>query len=241
MNHTFDVAVATRYGVDAAIMIENFRFWIAKNKANGRHFYEGRFWTYNSIKAFSELFPYWSAPQIRRILDKLEDAEVLVSGSFNASPWDKTKWYAFGDQADLPECSSPFAEIGKSQDTDVNHIPTPVVPKGTPCPYQEIVKAYRVELPTLPGVSVMDEKRKRAIRKRWDWVMTSTKSDGTRRATTQEEALLWFHGFFARVRANAWLMGEQPSKSNPNWTADLDYLMTDRGLKAVIERTKAQG
>ena len=129
MNHTFDVAVATRYGVDAAIMIENFRFWIAKNKANGRHFYEGRFWTYNSIKAFSELFPYWTEKQIRRILDKLEDAEVLVSGSFNASPWDKTKWYAFGERFDLPEQAARFAQTSRTLDTDSKQ-DTPPNPQG---------------------------------------------------------------------------------------------------------------
>lgn len=242
MNHTFDVSVAKRYGVEAAIMLENFRFWIAKNKANGRHFYDGRYWTYNSIKAFSELFPYWSAPQIRRILDKLESAGVLVSGSFNSSPWDKTKWYAFSDKTDLLEQASPFAEIGKSQDTDINTDTTPVGPQGgTRCPYDQIVKAYTEELPSLPGVRVMDDKRKRAIKRRWEWVLSSTKSDGSRRAETPEAAIRWFHGFFARVRDNEWLMGTRPARGHENWTADLDYLMTDRGLKSVLERTKGQG
>ena len=119
MNHSFDVDIACLHGVDAAILIENFRFWIAKNKANNRHFYDGRWWTYNSVKAFSELFPYWSGPQVRRIIEKLQDAGVLVSGSYNQNPWDKTKWYAFGDGFDLMKKSVPFAEIGKS-DTDIN-------------------------------------------------------------------------------------------------------------------------
>lgn len=122
---------------------------------------------------------------------------------------------------------------------------TPLPPKGgdgvpvVPCPYAEIVKAYAEELPTLPGVRVMDAKRQRAMRQRWAWVLSSTKGDGSRRATNAAEALAWFRDYFARVRSNAWLMGEAPSKGHENWTADLDYLMTDRGLKAVIERTKA--
>jgi hypothetical protein len=106
------------------------------------------------------------------------------------------------------------------------------------CPYAEIVKAYAEELPTLPGVRVMDAKRQRGIRNRWAWVLSSTKSDGTRRATTAAEALRWFRDYFARVRANGWLMGETPSRGHEGWKADLDFLMTDRGLKAVLERTQ---
>lgn len=126
-SHFFDVSVAERYGVDAAILIEHFRFWIDKNRANEKHFYNGRFWTYNSVKAFSKLFPYWSAQQIRRILERLESSGVIVSGNFNASPWDKTKWYAFGDQLDASIEPSPFVEIDKSL-TDIEQIQTPPKP-----------------------------------------------------------------------------------------------------------------
>ena len=68
MTHQFDAGIAEIYGVEIAIMVQNFAFWIAKNKANNRNFYEGKTWTYNTIKAFNELFPYWSESQIRRIL-----------------------------------------------------------------------------------------------------------------------------------------------------------------------------
>jgi hypothetical protein len=107
-----------------------------------------------------------------------------------------------------------------------------------PCPYEAIVQAYTEELPTLPGVRVMDAKRQKAIRTRWVWVLSSKRLDGTRRATNGDEAMEWFRGYFARVRANSWLMGETPSRGHENWKADLDFLMTDRGLKAVIERTE---
>lgn len=121
MNHSFDVELAKLYGVDAAIMIENFRFWIAKNKANGRHFYDDRWWTYNSVKAFSELFPYWSAPQIRRILDRLEEQGVLTSGTYNQNTYDRTKWYSLNQQMHLPNSSNGVDGIGKTLDrTDIN-------------------------------------------------------------------------------------------------------------------------
>lgn len=75
-------------------MLWNLDFWVKKNKANGRHFHDGRYWTYNSAKAFTELFPFWSSHQISRILNKLEDVGILIPGNYNSTPFDRTKWYA---------------------------------------------------------------------------------------------------------------------------------------------------
>lgn len=127
MNHSFDVDIAVKYGVPEAILIENFRFWIAKNKANGRHFHKGRYWTYNSSKAMTELFPYWSQDQIKRTLKRLEDAGILLSDNFNASPYDRTKWYALSDTIDCAKSPNEKDEIAQSTkqtdiNTDVNHI-----------------------------------------------------------------------------------------------------------------------
>ena len=99
MTHQFDISVAEKYGVEVAIMAQHFQFWIVRNKANKRHQYEGRTWTYNSARAFAELFPYWSAPQIRRILQKMVDAGIIVTGNYNPSGHDRTLWYAFSDES----------------------------------------------------------------------------------------------------------------------------------------------
>ena len=98
MVYSFDEKVAKEYGVDAAVMIMNFQFWIKKNKANKKNFFNGRYWTYNSIPAFCELFPFWSARQIGYILKKLVDDGVLMAENFNKSKFDKTNWYAFVDE-----------------------------------------------------------------------------------------------------------------------------------------------
>lgn len=97
MTYQFDTDIAQEFGVPEAIMIYNLAFWIRKNEANGRHFHDGRFWTYNSAEAFTKLFPFWTSGQIRRILSSLEDKGVLLTGNFNASQYDRTKWYAFTD------------------------------------------------------------------------------------------------------------------------------------------------
>lgn len=108
-----------------------------------------------------------------------------------------------------------------------------------PCPYKEIVGLYHDALPTLPGVKLMNEKRKAAMRKRWVWVLTSKKSDGTRRATTATQGLEWFRRFFETAADNDFVMGRTGrGKGHEGWRADLDYLLTDKGLTQVVERTE---
>ena len=97
MTHTFDADIAKEYGVDIAIVVNNIAFWLQKNKANNKHIYEGKVWTYNSTKAFCELFPYWTENQIRRILDKMQGLEIIQSGNYNKVAYDRTKWYTFTD------------------------------------------------------------------------------------------------------------------------------------------------
>ena len=94
MNYILNVEVAVKYGVDEAIMLENIVFWIRKNQANNKHFYDGEYWTYNSVKAFSELFPFWSERQIDRILKSLEKQNAIIVGNYNKRGYDRTKWYA---------------------------------------------------------------------------------------------------------------------------------------------------
>lgn len=97
MTHSFDVDIAKKYGVQEAIFVQNLYFWISKNKANGRHFHDGRHWTFNSINAWIELFPYFSKRQVERILKSLEDSGAILTGNYNASAYDRTKWYALTD------------------------------------------------------------------------------------------------------------------------------------------------
>lgn len=107
-----------------------------------------------------------------------------------------------------------------------------------PCPYEAIVGLYHEALPSLPRCRLMPAARQKSIRKVWGWVLSSTKSDGSRRATNADEALDWLRGYFSRAAANDFLMGRTPrTGEHANWVADLDYLLTDKGLKQVIEKT----
>ncbi len=99
MNHSFNVEIAKEYGIHEAIILEHMYFWIAKNIANGKNYFDGHYWTYNSINAFRELFPYMSGATIRRVLQSLEQNGFILKGNYNKASYDRTKWYALTDKA----------------------------------------------------------------------------------------------------------------------------------------------
>lgn len=97
MTHQFDVEIAKEYSVDIAIIVNNIAFWIQKNRANEKHIHNGKVWTYNTTKAFAELFPYWTDNQIRRILTNMQKLCIIETGNYNLTAYDRTKWYTFTD------------------------------------------------------------------------------------------------------------------------------------------------
>ena len=126
------------------------------------------------------------------------------------------------------ESQTPFVP-----DRDQNATPT------IPCPYAQIVDAYHELLPSLPKAKLLPASRQRALRKLWGWVLSSSKSDGQRRATTSEEAIGWVRGYFARASLNEFLMGRTPrGVEHANWQCDLDFLLSEKGMKQVIEKTQ---
>ena len=97
MEHSFDVEIARKYDIPTAVMLKNLFFWIEKNRANNKHLHDGHYWTYNSIKAFVDLFPYLTERQIRYTLQKMIDNKLIITGNYNESQYDRTLWYAITD------------------------------------------------------------------------------------------------------------------------------------------------
>jgi hypothetical protein len=140
--HSFDPEVAAKVGLNAAVIFQNILWWAEKNAANNKHFHDGLWWTYNSVSAFADLFPYLTGKQIRTALTKLEDDGLLVSGSFNKSAYDRTKWYAptcpIG-KSDLPKRSNENDQKGEpipdiNTDIKPDNI-TPYSPPKSTIPY----------------------------------------------------------------------------------------------------------
>lgn len=96
----FDVEVATKYGTNVSIILGNINYWIQKNRENGKHFYDGRYWTYNTVAAFHALMPFMSANVINTALKRAEEEGLLVTGNYNKLPFDRTKWYALTEKGE---------------------------------------------------------------------------------------------------------------------------------------------
>lgn len=99
MKHLFDTDIAKVHGFAAAVIYENACHWVKVNKANGANLHEGRHWTYNSVKAYGEIFDYLTPWQIRAALDTLVDAGLLLKGRFNQKGYDRTAWYTTADDS----------------------------------------------------------------------------------------------------------------------------------------------
>lgn len=98
--HILDIGVAQLVGTNAALILENIAYWCEHNAANNANLHDGHYWTYNSTKAFGELFPYMTVNVIRTALKKLKDNKLILTGNFNKSAYDRTTWYTLTAKAE---------------------------------------------------------------------------------------------------------------------------------------------
>ena len=113
INMSFDIDVAKIVGTDCAIILSNIEFWQSKNKANKHNFHDGKYWTYNSISAWTELFSYLTPSKIRTCLKRLEHFDYVVTGNYNKSNYDRTKWYSSIRQLDLSRNANGVVKVNE--------------------------------------------------------------------------------------------------------------------------------
>ncbi len=96
-NHSFSVEQAILFTQEGATLLQHHYFWHKKNKANGKNFHDGRYWSFNSASAFTEVFPYLSEKQIRSMHANFIECGILVRGNYNKYGFDRTQWFALTD------------------------------------------------------------------------------------------------------------------------------------------------
>lgn len=143
------------------------------------------------------------------------------------------------------DCAKPLQPI--ADETSLNR----QEPSGRPtarhnatrlpiCPVSDIVAAYHEALPELPRVKVLGKARVGKIKMFWMWLLSERRNDGTRRAETSGQAMKLIADFFARARDNDFIMGRSGrGPGHENWRASIDYLVSERGVQQVLERTEA--
>lgn len=120
VTHSFSVEIAKQIGVDGAILINHFGYWHDRNKTANNNFVDGRFWTYNTVKALADQFPYWTEKQVRTHLSHLLAADYLLTAHYGGS--NRTTWYA------LTEKGLNLLGINCTDKKDSNHLPKRAIP-----------------------------------------------------------------------------------------------------------------
>lgn len=125
MQHSFDIDIAKEYGILEAILLNNLWYWIEKNRANETNFFDGEYWTYNSNRAFNELFPYATPRKINYALNHLQEEGLIKTGNYNQSAYDRTLWYAFTEKGKsiVQKCKMEMSNLSNGNVDFVKPIP----------------------------------------------------------------------------------------------------------------------
>ena len=246
MQHSFNIEIAKEYGLLEAIIINNLFFWIEKNKANNVNYYDGTYWTYNSIKALNELFPYASERKISYALKHLEEEGIIKTGNYNKLAQDRTLWYAFTEKgiSILQNCcfhftkstngfyksDEPIPDINTDINTDIIYNPP------TTCEDYMYADAYpQADQPkkARPKINYQE------IADMYNTICISlprmtTLSDKRKEAIAarlKHYTVDQFREMFTKAENSAFLKGS----NNRNWMANFDWLIKDANFAKVLD------
>lgn len=120
-------SLAVKIGLNEAVILQQIHYWVQTS----RHVIEGRKWIFNTYKDWQEQLPFWSESTIKRTIHSLEKQGFLLSGNWNRSKMDKTKWYTInyqqleelteGEPTNPSEETQPNDHETTVTETDPNH------------------------------------------------------------------------------------------------------------------------
>lgn len=161
LHHSFDIDIASQYGMAEAVLIHHFQHWIRVNKRRNKNYKEERTWTYQTIEEIAAHFPYLTLEDVRGIIERLvtgkgrrsekkqKDFEpILIKKNFNRSAFDKTTWYAFKDE-DLFVIAT---DSNNCYEREISQIEEGDLPNGEgrpPRPIPDTIKDTETYLPPL--------------------------------------------------------------------------------------------
>ena len=102
--------LAIRIGLNEAIFLQQLHYFLSLSK----HEKDGRRWIYNSSADWQAIFPFWSAPTIRRVIASLEEQKLIITTTqYNQSGFDKRRWFAI-DYSALETAEQSIAQNEQS-------------------------------------------------------------------------------------------------------------------------------
>lgn len=84
--------LAQRIGLNEAIVLQQICYWLEDTTAGIE--YDGKRWVYNSINAWNEQFPWWTAKTIQRTVSSLKKMGLIYVDQLKKRQHDQTNYYA---------------------------------------------------------------------------------------------------------------------------------------------------
>lgn len=103
-----------------------------------------------------------------------------------------------------------------------------------PCPHRRLIALFVAKLPELPKPRAelwINGQGAEDMRQRWKWLLTATRENGSRYATTAEEGMEWFSTFFEQVAESDFLTG----RSGKWKDCSLAWLMKRQKFTNIVE------
>lgn len=86
--------LAVLIGLNEAIVLQQVHYWCCFNEKTRKNYRNGFYWTYMSYPNWNtKEFPWWGITTVKTTFRNLENKGLLISGVFNKSGMDRTKWY----------------------------------------------------------------------------------------------------------------------------------------------------
>ena len=115
-------SLAVKIGLPEAIVLQQVHYWLLSTKETHRenHYFEERWWVYNTYEEWQRTFPFWSERTIQRIILNLEELGLLLSVQPQKHRLDRRKWYSI-DYVAYRQLVEPPAQIVEPQTTPNPH------------------------------------------------------------------------------------------------------------------------
>nr|WP_295947841.1 hypothetical protein [uncultured Agathobaculum sp.] len=224
-----------------AIFLYKLWEWCEKNEANDKNFHDGRYWSYNSLRGFTRIFP-WSKREIETTVNKLRDAGLILTAKLSKDPKDTTLSYTVvTEKIGVSPFGDPLSPNGETVSPGGDNHPSPYGDNPSPNgeTLNEHIKTQVVVQANKPEEGA-NKPSPRQVMDRYNAICTSLSrcirlTDKRAKAVRQ----LFAKGYtaeqltdaFGRAQASSFCTG----RNDRGWRADFDWLMNENNLVRVLE------
>lgn len=193
-------SLAKAIGINEAIILQQIHYWVAQK----RHFYDGRYWTYNTYEDWQAQFSYLSVDGIRKIIRKLAKMGLLLENNYNKSKFVHTKWYSIDyDVLDSYVENAPIDAVNFTTSEAVNF--TTSITKNTKTTTPLIGEFKNVQLREVDKQTLIDKYGKDLTDRSIDFLSAQLKSNAKYRRE--------HHDHYAML--HKWVIGAVLEKNPP--------------------------